>query len=428
LKKQSIFLSQKFLLSLFAVFLFILAAPPISWSYLFFIWAVLFWKLEKLLSLKQFILVNTLQHGALFISLFHWLSNVSTFLFLGLLFIYLLFILSFSILLKKTPRKLPVIFIQLYLLSKLTLFPSILMPGYWFYNQPWLIGSVSSWGVVGLSFALWALSWLFFKKRYLQASFIILLLLFLPNNTPSTPPQLNISLVQTKAEATAEDYYRLSNSITPSTNLIVWPETALRNSLRSNWNSSQRIKMFLNKKKIALLLGNVDEKLFSGEYKAIYNSALLINKDGHVTGIHSKNQLLPIMELANYQLDLPYFLRINLPGGHYRSGESSKPLQFKGHSLAVFICYEALFPQLIRNLSYNADIMINVASDGWNTSKTAHLINFIPNIYRAIENNLYLLRVSDTGYTAIISPKGKILSRLDLFTEGILTFNKTLIE
>lgn len=403
--------------------LLLLSTPPISWSFLTPLWMVTVWALESRTGKASFILFYALQQLMLFSLLFSWLIDFSSlaFVVIGLI------VLTFSILaawgIKITELKLPVIFMQLLLVERLTVIPSIMLPGYWLYNYPFLIGSAATWGVLGLSFAIWSLSWLIFHKKYF-ISLLLLTMILLPGWLPrSHPPELKASLIQSRAHADIEDYFRLSKSADRESELLIWAETAIQTPLRNNWQLSTKLRNFVEKNEIALLFGNQDEQLFSGKYQPVYNTALLLEKNGVVSGIHYKNKLLPIMELANYQLNIPYFLRNNLSGGAYRPKQSQEIVSFQGEKLGVFICYEVFFPDLVKQIAADSLILINIASDGWNQSKIAHLINFIPNVFRAVENNHWLLRVSDTGYTAIISSRGEIVSKIELFAEGVLEFN-----
>jgi apolipoprotein N-acyltransferase len=76
----------------------------------------------------------------------------------------------------------------------------------------------------------------------------------------------------------------------------------------------------------------------------------------------------------------------------------------------VFICIEAAYPRIARRLSSDgASVLINISNDGYlgpNAVMRQHLANAI---FRATENGRPVLRVTNTGLTALISDRGAVL-------------------
>lgn len=398
-----------------------LAIPPTSWGILTVFWLISLWAIEKQAK-KSFLYCYCCQQALLFSRLFFWLLKINLPAFLLIGFLYLLFSAIFAFSLKHFKLKFLIIFLQLVLLNSLPIFPSILLPGYWLYQYPLLIGSVRIWGIVGLSLMLWLLAWLTFQKKFWQAILVIIILISPFYFQKSTPPAINLSLIQAKATASLSDYYRLSQRASSQSALIIWPETAIPATLRNNWQVSEQLRDFVEGKQKSLLSGCKDEQIFSGVYQPLYNSALLLATDGSVKGIHYKSKLLPLTELGRYRLPLPYFLKTNFLGDFFCPKKSQQPIYFQNKKLGIFICYEAHFAKLIKEIAINSDLLINLSSDGWNKSQTAHLLNLIPNIFRAVENNRWLFRVSDSGYSVIISNKGQIVKSLKPFNEGVLDY------
>jgi apolipoprotein N-acyltransferase len=84
-----------------------------------------------------------------------------------------------------------------------------------------------------------------------------------------------------------------------------------------------------------------------------------------------------------------------------------------------FVCYEAAYPNLVRQFAQNgATLLVNVSNDAW-FGKTAgprqHLMHAM---MRAIENDRDLLRVTNSGISALVKADGRVVDPLPMFTSG----------
>src|SRR5262249_36819057 len=82
------------------------------------------------------------------------------------------------------------------------------------------------------------------------------------------------------------------------------------------------------------------------------------------------------------------------------------------HRLAVFICYESVFPDEIRQFAARgAQIFINISNDGWYGPWGAPGQHLNMARMRAIENRRWLLRATNSGITASIDPFGRVVAQ-----------------
>ena len=72
--------------------------------------------------------------------------------------------------------------------------------------------------------------------------------------------------------------------------------------------------------------------------------------------------------------------------------------------------------------------MVNISEDGWFGDTIGPHQHFAKAIFRAIENNTYLVRSANKGISAIISNKGEVLKKLDTFEAGNIEMNIPLIN
>ena len=92
------------------------------------------------------------------------------------------------------------------------------------------------------------------------------------------------------------------------------------------------------------------------------------------------------------------------------------------------ICYEIIFPDLIKKSDNNTNLIINISEDGWFGKTIGPDQHFIKSIFRAIENNTFLLRSTNKGVSAIIDNKGKIIKKLNRNEAGNIEYEVPLIK
>src|SRR5260221_3023469 len=100
--------------------------------------------------------------------------------------------------------------------------------------------------------------------------------------------------------------------------------------------------------------------------------------------------------------------------------KNPKPLALAGQRVAPNICWEDAFgEEIIRQLP-EATLLVNVSNVAWFGDSLAPAQHLQISRIRALEAGRAMLRATNTGVTAIIDPRGKVVARLPQFTEGIL--------
>jgi apolipoprotein N-acyltransferase len=100
-----------------------------------------------------------------------------------------------------------------------------------------------------------------------------------------------------------------------------------------------------------------------------------------------------------------------------------------GTRLGVLICYEAIFPEAARDYKRaKAQLLVNITNDAWFGDTSAPHQHLSMTVFRAIESRLYLVRAANTGISAIIDPKGEILSHTGLFERTALKGTVKIID
>ncbi len=107
--------------------------------------------------------------------------------------------------------------------------------------------------------------------------------------------------------------------------------------------------------------------------------------------------------------------------GNFHSVTSHGVGKLPGGSFGVFICYEAIFPDHVRQFVRNgATLLINVSNDGWFGRSAAAAQHLAQARVRAVENRRWLLRDTNNGFTASIDPYGRVVASLPTDVRGEL--------
>jgi apolipoprotein N-acyltransferase len=145
-----------------------------------------------------------------------------------------------------------------------------------------------------------------------------------------------------------------------------------------------------------------------------YNSAFIIDVDGTRVGRYDKMHLVPFGEYIPFQNLLTFAHKLTGRVGLFTRGTERNsfllPTQSGGsHRYGVFICYEAVFADEVRQFARDgAEVFVNISDDGWYGDTSAPWQHLNMARMRAIENRRWLLRDTNSGVTAAIDPYGRV--------------------
>jgi apolipoprotein N-acyltransferase len=157
-----------------------------------------------------------------------------------------------------------------------------------------------------------------------------------------------------------------------------------------------------------------------------YVGAKIMGPDGEIVTRYRKMRLVPFGE---YVPALPFLGPGAFPGierlvesvSDFTPGSSPTVGNVMGVPTASFICYEAIFPSLVRRFVANgAELLVNITNDGWYGTSSAPYQHFAMARFRAVENRRYLVRAANTGISAVIDPVGRVVAETALFERRAL--------
>ena len=148
-----------------------------------------------------------------------------------------------------------------------------------------------------------------------------------------------------------------------------------------------------------------------GESAQIFNSAALVSPQGEWVGRYDKVHLVPFGEYLPFPRLFAFAGGLTKEVGEFHRGASRTPLDAGGERLGMFICYESIFPDEVRQGPLEgAQVLLNISNDGWYGDSGAWKQHLQQTEMRAIENERWLLAATNTGMTASIDPYGRIVA------------------
>jgi apolipoprotein N-acyltransferase len=182
----------------------------------------------------------------------------------------------------------------------------------------------------------------------------------------------------------------------------------------------ERIGAVIRPRDATLIAGSVDYGTTDGRLRA-FNSAFVVGPDGTLDASYGKVHLVPFGEYVPLQR-LLFFVDTMVQGAiaGFAPGDRLEPLPTPLGPVATFVCYEAIFPELVRALARPAVFMVNITNDAWFGKSAAPAQHLAMAVFRAAENRRWLLRAANTGISALVDPAGRVRASTDLMTRTVL--------
>lgn len=238
-----------------------------------------------------------------------------------------------------------------------------------------------------------------------------------------------------KKQDTVSKYLTLSQSVLydRTTELIVWPETALPFYPQRNPLSSLLFD-FTSRENTWILTGAPfyeDRGVDNGgkPLRDYYNAATLITPGGGLGKRYGKQHLVPFGEYVPLRRFLFFLSPLVENIGDFSPGGSSAPLELGTMKLGILICYESIFPDIAReSVVAGANLLVNLTNDAWYGRSSAPYQSMAMAVFRAVETKRSLIRSANTGISGFVDPVGNIISKTDLFEDAALAAQVPMLE
>ncbi len=209
--------------------------------------------------------------------------------------------------------------------------------------------------------------------------------------------------------------------------LFIWPEGVFSGYA---FNEILTIKEVVNKNfgdNHFILFGI---NIFDENKNGFYNSLVLVNNKLEIIKEYRKQKLVPFGEFLPFENTMNKLGLKKITEGHgsFISGNEQKNLTLDNLNILPLICYEVIFTELIQKSHEDTNLIINISEDGWFGNSIGPFQHFSKAIFRAIEQNSFLIRSANKGVSAIINNKGEVIKELSIKESGNIELDVPLIK
>ena len=200
--------------------------------------------------------------------------------------------------------------------------------------------------------------------------------------------------------------------------LTVWPETSVPYMLEYAPEVAGMVVRASGGKPVALGIQRAEGDRF-------YNSLRVLEGAAVETARYDKAHLVPFGEYIPFG-DLAYdWFGLKAfaaqAGNTYSDGPGPQVLDLGSFGKVLpLICYEAIFPREVNAMPERADWILQITNDAWFGIRTGPFQHFAQARLRAIEQGLPLIRVANTGVTAVVDAHGRVVEALPFGTMAAL--------
>ena len=204
--------------------------------------------------------------------------------------------------------------------------------------------------------------------------------------------------------------------------LIVWPEGMIQ---QTNPKDLYKYKQYFNKNfsNNHLVVVGVTNPSISGNKINFYNSLVVLNNNAEVVSVYNKIKLVPFGEFIPFEnLLIKWGLKkITFGYSSFSSGNERKEIKiFNNLSFLPLLCYEIIYSGDLKLSSKDYNFIINISEDGWFGDSIGPYQHLTQAVFRAVEQGVPIVRSTNTGISAYISPNGKIINFLELNKSGFI--------
>jgi apolipoprotein N-acyltransferase len=237
--------------------------------------------------------------------------------------------------------------------------------------------------------------------------------------------QPDIGVLQKSSRSLRQQHLRMQIEMSRTTlsehpDLIIWPETSYPFPVPIQ---AQRLALppMPADRRTHWLVGALTYDLRAPE-RHIFNSALLAGPDARIIGRYDKRELLAFGEYIPLQHYFPFLRNIISPTiGNLTAGDGGLVTLPGNIAIGSLICYEDILPALGRQaVRQGAQLLVNLTNDAWFGRTSALYLHHTLAAFRAIENRVYLVRVTNTGLTSIIDALGREQASLPIYRSATL--------
>jgi len=224
-----------------------------------------------------------------------------------------------------------------------------------------------------------------------------------------------------RAPAIFESYLQLSRqAIAEGAEMVLWPESSTPFYFEDDRAGADQVRALARQTHVSILLGSdqIGWRTQNGQIvpDKYYNSAFLVRGDGTTAGYYRKMHLVPFGEYVPLKSLLFFAAPLVQAVSDFSPGENAVLLPVKGHLMSTAICYEIVYPALVRQFTRaGSEMLTTITNDAWFGRTSAPYQHFAQASMRAIEEGRNLVRSANTGISGIVDPYGRVLLQTRIY-------------
>lgn len=201
---------------------------------------------------------------------------------------------------------------------------------------------------------------------------------------------------------------------------VLWPESSTPYLFNEDPVEAEAVRALVRESGVPLLFGT--DEVVRGSPDRFYNSAFVLDPTGAVAAVYRKMQLVPFGEYVPLRQLLFFVSPLVEAVSDFAPGEGVTMLPLGEHMASTAICYEVVYPHLVREAVRNgAELLTTITNDAWYGDSSAPYQHFELASMRAIEQGRYLARAANTGISGVVDPYGRVVVATKVFEEAVVT-------
>ena len=217
------------------------------------------------------------------------------------------------------------------------------------------------------------------------------------------------------------------HALAADASFIIWPESSTPFFFERDLAGGGTIRALARQSGATLLIGSDQVepvKATSATEKPkqlYYNAAFLVKPDGEVGAVYRKMHLVPFGEYVPLKSIFFFVGPIIEAVSAFTPGRDPVLLPVGTHRVSTAICYEVIFPSLIRRFVLDgSEMLTTITNDAWYGRSSAAYQHWEQAAMRSIEQGRYLARAANTGISGFVDPYGRVLQKTELFQPAVL--------
>jgi apolipoprotein N-acyltransferase len=223
-----------------------------------------------------------------------------------------------------------------------------------------------------------------------------------------------------RASAIFADYLKKTElALDSGASFVIWPEASTPFALEEDPIEAEAVRLLARRASVPILIGS--NQIQRGNPTKLYNAAFLIGPDGKTAAVYRKMHLVPFGEYVPLKSVFFFASRLVQAVSDFSAGETAVLLPVNGHAVSTAICYEIVYPNLVRTFAAaGSELLTTITNDAWFGRTSAPYQHFAQASMRAVENGRYLVRAANTGISGVVDPYGRIVAESRIYEPAVI--------